>query len=405
MMTLPPVSGLSIAEDAPAVSADWLKMVVDELPVGIAVDGPKGRPLYANKIARHFGSCALPADGSGRLVRRTAGFLSLDGEAVHVTVSVDATEQQNLENDLFRRAYFDELTGLPNRILMERSVEDLIVNGGEETSFALAFIDIDGFKHINDYYGHDVGDQLLVKIASRIGKTVRETDLLARVGGDELLLLISPLVSLERMNEAVGRVLERLKEPFFIDGHEIFSSASVGISLFPQHGRDYALLRANADNAMYRMKNGAKGGVSLFDPQIGHAATERMKVEQRLRMAIRDRRLCCAFQPKVDFRSDQVVGLEVLLRWRDEQGMIHAPGNFVDLAVELGLMDDITLQVLEETVRSIDQIDAAFGADTSISINVAVKQANDVRFMRMFADALAPSRRAARFSPKRQAAR
>jgi EAL domain-containing protein (putative c-di-GMP-specific phosphodiesterase class I) len=122
-----------------------------------------------------------------------------------------------------------------------------------------------------------------------------------------------------------------------------------------------------------------------------------MKLEQRLRLAVRDRRLCCAFQPKVDFRSGRVTGLEVLLRWRDEAGVIHPPGGFVDLAVELGLMDEITVSVLAETVATLPMIDQAFGPETSISINIAAKQANDYKFMRAFADSLAATGYAARF--------
>ncbi len=379
--TVPPKTGPAAAD------LTWLQRIVDDLPVGLAVTGPDGRRLYANRTADVLAAEAEAAEQPSRAVRTTRQAVTVDGLSYDVAVSADATEQQKREDDLFRRAYFDDLTGLPNRRLMERSV-DTLVEGDGSTRFALAFIDLDGFKHINDYYGHEVGDQLLVKMAARITQAIRASDLLARVGGDELLLLLAPVTSAEAVTDTVSRILKRLKEPFFIDGHEIFSSASIGVSLYPDHGESYSVLRVNADSAMYRIKSDTKGGVSLFDPHIGHAVTERMKVEQRLRTAIRDRRLCCAYQPKVDFRSDRVVGLEVLLRWRDEGGVIQAPGNFVDLAVELGLMNDITLQVLEETVRMTDTINDAFGPDTSISLNVAAKQATDVRFMRQFADAL-----------------
>jgi len=139
---------------------------------------------------------------------------------------------------------------------------------------------------------------------------------------------------------------------------------------------------------MYRMKGAAKGGVTFFEPGLGDKVDERAKLEQRLRLAIRDRRLTCAFQPKVDFRSQSVVGIEVLLRWRDEEGVIQAPGDFVNLAVELGLMDEIARLVLAQTVEAMDRIDEAFGPHTTISLNVAAKQAGDFRFMRSLAEAL-----------------
>jgi EAL domain-containing protein (putative c-di-GMP-specific phosphodiesterase class I) len=137
--------------------------------------------------------------------------------------------------------------------------------------------------------------------------------------------------------------------------------------------------------------------VQFFNPSLDQAATERVKTEQRLRLAIRDRRLTCAYQPKVDFRSHQVVGAEVLLRWRDEEGLIQPPGEFVNLAVELGLMDEITHLVLGETIGAIDQINEAFGPDSTISINVAAKQADEPVFMRSLVDALDATGYASRF--------
>ncbi len=212
--------------------------------------------------------------------------------------------------------------------------------------------------------------------------------MLARLGGDEFALLLAPTGALDELGADIERLSGRLKEPFFVDGHEIFSSASIGVSLYPAHGRDFEALRVSAGAAMDRLKGGAKGGVNFFEPGAGRLTTERAQLEQRLRLAIRDQRLCCAFQPKFDFRAQTVVGLEVLLRWRDEDGVIQAPGDFVNLAVELGLMDDITRLVLAETIDAIDRIDEGFGPLTPISVNIAAKQAGDFRFMRSFVDAL-----------------
>jgi predicted signal transduction protein with EAL and GGDEF domain len=202
------------------------------------------------------------------------------------------------------------------------------------------------------------------------------------------VLLLSPIVSIEQLEGDLDRLLTRLKEPFFIEGHEVFSSASIGISIYPADGSTYEELCAKADRAMYRIKGGAKGSVHFFTPVLDQVSNERMKTEQRLRLAIRDRHLTCAYQPKVDFRSSEVVGFEVLLRWRDEQGLIHPPGDFVNLAVELGLMDEITHLVLNETIGAIDRLNAAFGSDSTISLNVAAKQADEPAFMRTLIDAI-----------------
>ena len=139
---------------------------------------------------------------------------------------------------------------------------------------------------------------------------------------------------------------------------------------------------------MYRVKNDGKGSAAFFDASMEREALARMKLEQALRLAILEKRFCCAFQPKVDIRTQEVKGIEALVRLRDEEGVIQAPGTFIDLAVELGLIDELTHLVLAEIVKSIDQIDETFGPDTTISINVAAKQAGDPEFMRPFAQAL-----------------
>ncbi len=148
---------------------------------------------------------------------------------------------------------------------------------------------------------------------------------------------------------------------------------------------------------MHRAKLGTKGGAAFFDAAVGHAISARMDLEQRLRLAIRDRQFCCAFQPKVDIRSQEVVGFETLVRWRDSEGEIQSPLEFIGLATELGDIDPISHFVLAEAIRSLERLDHEFGAGKTIAINVAAKQAGDLRFMRSFVDALAASGCAERF--------
>lgn len=300
--------------------------------------------------------------------------------------SADISEQKTLEDHLFRSAYYDELTGLPNRGVIEHRANSLLQR--DHGRFALAFLDIDNFKHINDYYGHPIGDALLIEIAKRLAMDLRESDMLSRISGDEFLLLLNPIQSEQEVAEYIRFTLERLTAPYFIDGSEVFASTSIGISLYPDHGRSYDLLRQNADIAMYRVKNDGKGSAAFFDSSMEREALARMKVEQSLRLAILEKRFCCAFQTKVDIRTQDIKGIEALVRLRDDEGVIQAPGTFVNLAVELGLIDELTHLVLVEIVKSIDLINETFGPDTSISINVAAKQACNPEFMRPFALAL-----------------
>ncbi|MEA2899605.1 MAG: c-di-GMP phosphodiesterase Gmr [Bradyrhizobium sp.] len=304
-----------------------------------------------------------------------------------LTSSADLSEQKAVQDELFRRAYFDELTGLPMRRVIERHVNDLL-HEDECEKFALAFLDIDNFKHINDYYGHAIGDALLVEVARRLGLDLRDSDMLSRISGDEFLLLLNPIRSQQEVAEYIQFLLQRLRAPFFVDGSELFASASIGVSLYPEHGRGYDALRQNADIAMYRVKNEGKGAAVFFDVSMEREALARMEIEQSLRLAILDKRFCCAFQPKVDIRSREIRGIEALVRLRNDDGVIQAPGTFINLAVELGLIDELTHLVLAEIMKSIDLINDTFGANTSISINVAAKQAGNPEFMRSFARAI-----------------
>jgi diguanylate cyclase (GGDEF)-like protein len=314
--------------------------------------------------------------------------IQLAGRDLLISSSADISEQKAFEDQLFRSAYYDELTGLPSRRVIEHRVNNLLGEPDANIRFALAFLDIDNFKHINDYYGHAIGDALLVELAKRLGRELRETDVLSRISGDEFVLLLSPIQSQEEVAEFLHSILKRLSAPFFIDGSEIFASISAGVSLYPDHGRSYEVLCQNADLAMYRVKNDGKGAAAFFDARMEHEALARMKVEQSLRLAILEKRFCCAFQAKVDIRTQEIKGIEALVRLRDHEGVIQAPGTFVNLAVELGLIDELTHLVLAEIVKSIDLINETFGPTATISINVAAKQAGNSEFMQSFARAL-----------------
>jgi diguanylate cyclase (GGDEF)-like protein len=382
----------------------------DTSPAALPTGCPAAKPSSEALDRLRHGGAALLRDGgpviceerfgSGaaeRVVLSSYRPVRLAERNLLLSSSLDITGQKAIEDDLYRRAYFDELTGLPNRSVIERRATALLHNDGVAGRFALAFLDIDNFKHINDYYGHAVGDALLVGVAKRLGMELRESDMLSRISGDEFLLLLNPIRSQDEVAEFIDFLLQRLKAPFYIDGSELFASASIGISIYPEHGGDYETLRQNADIAMYRVKSATKGASVIFDLTMEREALERMALEQSLRQAILDKRFCCAFQPKVDIRTREIKGIEALVRLRNDAGVIQAPGTFVDLAVELGLIDELTHLVLDEIMKSIDLINETFGAAASISINVAAKQAGNPEFMRSFADALQATECAERF--------
>jgi cyclic di-GMP phosphodiesterase Gmr len=417
-------------------NSDLLKEIMDLLPIGLTVQNENGRFILVNSAAainsglradalleaspadilsedraaerRRQDANALPTNklitaeetvgpAGERTLLTSHKSVRIFDETLLLSASLDITDRKRVENELARRAYFDELTGLAKSTFIREHVEHVLQRKGKDGRFALAFIDLDNFKHINDYYSHAVGDALLVKVAARIAGRIRETDMLARISGDEFVLLVDPIESNDQLQAMVDQLLGALKQPFHIEGFEVFTSASIGVSAYPDHGHDYESLRRNADSAMSRAKRGGKGSAAVFDPAMGRAITARMELEQRLRLAIRDRQFRCAFQPKVDIRSQEVVGFEALIRWCDDRGAIQAPSDFVGLAIELGLIDPITQFVTTEAVNALEQLDDVFGSATTMSINVAAKQAGDLKFMRAFAETLADTQRAHRF--------
>jgi len=413
---------------------DFVRQVLDALPVGVTVQDDNGRFLLVNAVAaanlqtpaevlvgaspadflpeneaaeRRAWEAALIQSGQPTCAEDTVANASgerawlathkpteIFGQTLLLSTSVDITDRKQLENNLTYRAFLDELTGLPNRMMIEQCVERAIGRG--DGAFALAFLDLDNFKYINDYFSHAIGDALLVKVGERIQKHLRDGDMLARMSGDEFLLLIDPLDDEAQLRSMIDDLLQELKQPFHIEAFEVFTSASLGVSIFPEHGTSFDELRRNADHAMYRAKGHLKGGAVYFDVGMGEKIAAKMELEQRLRLAIRDGKFCCAFQPKVDIHSQEVIGFETLVRWRDEAGEIQPPSSFIGLAIELGLIDPITHFVLGEAMNCIERLDEAFGTGTTISVNIAAKQASDLNFMRSLAQALTRSRYAER---------
>lgn len=250
--------------------------------------------------------------------------------------------------------------------------------------FALAFIDLDNFKQVNDYYSHAAGDSLLIAVAQRIRDNIRPGDTLARISGDEFLLLLNPLDRMEDLEPCINRVIAALKQPFTIEGHVVLTSASIGASIHPQHGDSYETLRRCADSAMYHAKHQRRGSASTYDLAADSGLTARMALEQQLRFAIRERHFRTAFQAKVDLQTGRIEGFEALVRWVEPDGTVHLPGKFIDLATEIGLLDEITRFVLDDVARSLPPLILRYGPNLSVSMNVGARQAGDSEFMHSF---------------------
>ncbi len=333
----------------------------------------------------------------GRAVSIVRRRIDIDGRAFDVRAAIDAGAQRRVQDEVFQRAYFDPLTSLPNRELCDRAVNDLAGAGAAGQSFALVVIEVEKFTEMNAIHGEATGDALLRRIAQRIAHSLGEDEWLGRCGGDAFCVILPESAVGERYRDRVGRIVARLADPFFIEGVEIFASAKAGLGVWPTDDATGDGLWRKARAALAEARREAGARVRAYDPELERAQLQRGRLEMSLRAAIRDRRIACAFQPKVDFRAGVVDSLEALMRWRDEDGGWHSPGDFLDIAHSVGLTNDITRLVFEHVLDSLEAIAEAFRPGLRIGFNISARQAGDARFMRRFADDLAASGEAHRF--------
>jgi diguanylate cyclase (GGDEF)-like protein/PAS domain S-box-containing protein len=290
----------------------------------------------------------------------------------------DITERKNAEKLIHHLAYYDSLTGLPNRTLLTRTVDQALLAAQQDNVYGcIMFIDLNRFKPINDTLGHVAGDMLLVEVAIRLRKALRDEDVVARLGADEFAIALFDIDKDYHAGFVAQKLIALFDEPFFIDGHELRVGASIGISMYPQDATDTETLLRLADIAMYRAKQGGEnneGGYAYYSEEMNRNTLDLLRIETGLLHAFEYNELLLYYQPKIDFAQGHITGAEALVRWQHPERGLLAPGDFIPIAEETGLIVQLSDWVLEAACAQARQWKEAGLEPIRIAINVTARE-------------------------------
>ena len=287
----------------------------------------------------------------------------------------DITERKRYEETIRYQAFYDSLTTLPNRLLLkERMILEISHAKHTNESLAIMYLDLDRFKLINDTLGHDIGDKLLKEVALRLKKCVQSSDTVARIGGDEFVILLPGITHKESIGKVANKILEAIREPLIIDTHQLYLSISIGVTIYPDDSEDDETLLTNADVAMYRAKEEGKNNFQLYTPALNAKALERLELENSLRRALEYKEFVVYYQPKVNTSTEKIIGMEALIRWQHPNWGLVPPQKFIPLAEETGLIVPIGEWVLRTACAHNKALQNAGLPPLTVAVNLSALQ-------------------------------
>jgi diguanylate cyclase (GGDEF)-like protein/PAS domain S-box-containing protein len=346
-------------------------------PMEIAVEQNRTVHIPANCVLVRRDGFETPIEDS------VAPIHDREGRAMGaVIVFRDVSAARAMALQMAHSAQHDFLTGLPNRMLVEdRIAQSTILAGRHLAKLAVLFLDLDGFKHINDSLGHAIGDKLLKSVAGRLVDCVRASDTVSRQGGDEFVVLLSEVAQADDAAISARRILMMLTAPHSIDGRDLHVTASIGVSVYPDDGLDAETLIKNADTAMYQAKENGRQGYQFFKPTMNVRAVERQSIEESLRRALERQEFALHYQPKINLKTGAITGAEALIRWtHPTQGSIP-PGKFIPVAEDCGLILRIGNWALHEACKQARIWENAGLPAATIAVNISAMEFRDEHFL------------------------
>ena len=395
-----------------------LSSAVQQSPVSVLITNPEGKIEYVNpkyeQITGYASNEAIGRDLGFTLLNQTSAdamaamrhsisnaqewrgefcsirrdgqvfweFVSLSplrndtGDLTHfVIIKEDITVRRSYEERLLRQAHYDDLTGLANRVLMLEHLNVALESSARNhRQTAMMCIDLDRFKNVNDSLGHSCGDDVLKESAGRLSGCIRNGDILARMGGDEFIIILPDISTPKEAEKVAEKIIAAFAQPFFIGGKEYFVTASIGVALSPKDGRSANLIQRNADLAMYKAKELGRNRYHFFTEDINTQLMQRLELEVRLRQAIALEELELHYQPIYDINTNMMVGFEALVRWRQPDGSLLMPVNFIPMAEDIGIIQEIDKWVMATACADAAKLAHESKRPLRLSLNVSPKQ-------------------------------